>query len=146
MADPNLPSLAELQTLNLKCYRLSDANNLLSGFAAMGPTVWPAREVLSLIWKAADARLEEFKQLPQNINRFSCVQIKPRPLRWLSASDLDHLKSHALWGSGDAAGLEQLWDQLAEADELDKAEALLLQIVRLKAQHLALAPEDLVAQ
>ena len=141
MADPNLPSLAELQTLTQKCYRLSIVNNGETTFAVMGPTVWPAREVVRLICKAADARLEEFMQLPPNINRVSCVQIKPRPLRWLSASDLDDLKSHALWGSGDAAGLEQLWDQLAEADELDKAEALLLQIVRLKAQHLALAPE-----
>ena len=142
MADPNLPCLAELQTLTLKCYPAGIANRQ----AAMGPALWPARDVVRLICEAADARLEEFKQLPPNINRVSCVQIKPRPLRWLSASDLDHLKSHALWGSGDAAGLEQLWDQLAEADELDKAEVLLLQIVRLKAQHLALAPEDLVAQ
>ena len=77
--------------------------------------------------------------MPLDINRVSCVQIKPRPLRWLSASDLDGLKSHALWGSGDAAGLEQLWDQLEEADGLEEAEALLLQIVRLKARHLASA-------
>ena len=140
MADPNLPCLAELQTLTLKCFRLIATNNGFGAptFAAMGPTIWPSRDVVRLICKAADARLEEFKQLPLNINRVSCVQIKPRPLRWLSASDLDHLKSHALWGSGDAAGLEQLWDQLAEADELDKAEVLLLQVVRLKAQHLAL--------
>jgi hypothetical protein len=107
----------------------------------MGPTViWPAREVVRLICKAADARLEEFKQLPLNMNRVSCMQIKPRPLRWLSSSDLDDLESHALWGSGDAAGLEQLWGQLEEADELEEAEALLLQIVRLKARDLA-APE-----
>ena len=139
MADPNLPSLAEQQTLTLKCFRLIATNNGFGApaFAAMGSTVWPAREVLRLICKAADARLEEFKQLPLDINRVSCVQIKPRPLRWLSASDLDDLKSHAHWGSGDAAGLEQLWDQLEEADGLEEAEALLLQIVRLKARHLA---------
>ena len=141
MADPNLPCLAELQTLTLKCFRLIATNNgfRAPAFAAMGPTVWPAREVLRLICKAAGARLEEFEQLPLDINRVSCVQIKPRPLRWLSASDLDGLKSHALWGSGDAAGLEQLWDQLEEADGLEEAEALLLQIVRLKARHLASA-------
>jgi len=34
----------------------------------------------------------------------------------------------------------QLWGQLEEADELEEAEALLLQIVRLKARDLA-APE-----
>lgn len=133
MADPNLPCLAELQTLILKCYPAGIANRQL----AMGPALWPARDVVRLICEAADARLEEFKQLPLNT---SFVQIKPRPLRWLSSSDLDDLESHAHWGSGDAAGLEQLWDQLEEADGLEEAEALLLQIVRLKVRHFTVPP------
>ena len=142
MADPNLPCLAELQTLTLKCYPAGIANRQ----AAMGPALWPARDVVRLICEAADARLEEFKQLPLNTNRVSFVQIKPRPLRWLSSSDLDDLESDARWGSGDAAGLEQLWDELEEADELDKAEALLLQIVGLKARHFTVSPTNMLFQ
>ena len=149
MADPNLPSLAELQTLTQECY---PRHNMLPApqqylFSpwnldfARGPTLWPVESVLGLICRAADAQLAKFEQLPLDPKLVNCVQIKPRPLCWLSSKNLQHLQSHALWRSGDAAGLDQLWDELEAglglADELATTQSLLLQIVRLKARHFA---------
>ena len=148
MADPNLPSLAELQTLTQKCY---PRHNILPApqqylFSpwnldfARGPTLWPVESVLGLICRAADAQLAKFEQLPLDPKLVNCVQIKPRPLCWLSSKDLQRLHSHDLWRSGDAAGLDQLWDELEDVaaldgfaadeleDELGEAQSLLLQM------------------
>ena len=141
LADPDLPSLAELQTLTLKCYPQQAGFGIMPSYygprdpaLARGPTLWPVEPVLVLIYKAADAQLAKFEQLPLNSKLVNGVQIKPRPLCWLGSSDLQGLQSHALWRSGDAPGLDQLWDELeAEGLPLATAQSLLLQIVRLKA-------------
>ena len=76
--------------------------------------------------------------LPLNAKLVNCVQIKPRPLCWLDLQGLTRLQSHTFWRSGDAAGLDQLWDELeVEGLPLATAQSLLLQIVRLKARHFA---------
>ena len=155
MADPNLPSLAELQTLTQKCFPRHNAvhthfhSNPWNVDFARGPTLWPVEGVLRLICRAADAQLAKFEQLPLDPKLVNCVQIKPRPLCWLSSKDLQRLYSHDLWRSGDAPGLDQLWDELEDVaaldgfaadeleDELGEAQSLLLQIVRLKARHFA---------
>ena len=144
MADPNLPSLAELQTLTQKCFPRHNAvrthfhSNPWNVDFARGPTLWPVEGVLRLICRAADAQLAKFEQLPLDCELVNFVQIKPRPLCWLSSKDLQRLHSHDLWRSGDAAGLDQLWDELeAEGLPLATAQSLLLQIVRLKARHFA---------
>ena len=145
MADANLPSLAELQALTQKCFPRRNVVNFESMeeevanvHFAQGPALWPVEAVLGLICRAADAQLAKFEQLPLDSKLVSCVQIKPRPLCWLDLQGLTRLRSHALWRSGDAAGLDQLWDALeVEGLPLATAQSLLLQIVRLKARHFA---------
>ena len=144
MADANLPSLAELQALTQQCFPRHNADVIhfysspWNVLFAQGPTLWPVEGVLGLICRAADAQLAKFEQLPLNSKLVNCVQIKPRPLCWLDLQGLTRLQSHALWRSGDAVGLDQLWDELeVEGLPLATAQSLLLQIVRLKARHFA---------
>ena len=123
-ADPELPALAEMQSLTQKLYSKS------KWYAGL----WPAHELMVAIRAAAQARLAAFTQLPLK-NSASFVKIKTKPLQWLGRADIAQLRGASLWRSGDAPGLAELWEQLeVDGVPIAAAQSLLLRIVRLKMQ------------